>query len=653
MNGGGFQPTPWHPVLTMPTPEQALAMGAERWMDAMLKREKTIRDEEQQPLWGCFEPPIWRVVDALWGAPWLDVAEAERIRQNLGFSHSVRIVMLLGGWGSSKTEYAANRMSRLMQLRTEADGGIFWFLHETVPSAVDQQHPIVYKYLPPQLKTEKAIMEKVTYIAYKAKTGFSDGSFVLPNGVKGRFWTYEGGVDKLQGPTVNGAWGDELMPPEFVHSVGSRVSRAGAGAVFFITFAPIHGYTPTVQEMCDGAQVCREITSFLHPADGGSRDVGRYLGLTDAEFEEFRRWKKREEKPPFPCVPASRPEDCSKWLTGEPSQPAVPEGRKFKKLPRVLKPLDPEENRAVVLFNGADNPFGDPYSVFALNANVSEELAGRYFFGFTSKGLARKFPKFERAVHTIDDAAVPAFGANHLFIDPCDGRNFFMTWARVTPKAVFIYREWPGDYEIPDVGVPGPWALPSGKYGDGAPGPGQEGFGFGLIDYKAEIARLERWKDALEPTDPKAAPEAKSDRVKKWFAENGAAEVVMRRFLDSRFASTPHVQEDRPVTMLENFADIGLHFEPTPGDDIAEGVQAINDLLSYDPAKPIDALNCPRFFVAKSCKNTIFALETWRGKEGRKGATKDPIDNLRYLVLSGVAAYTPPEAFESEGGGHY
>ena len=642
MSSLGFTPYEPHPVLQMPTPEEALMMGADQWMEAMKKREAAIRQEQTNPLWQAWEPPIWKVCDALWGAPWLNAEEAERIRRNLGFRKPVNILLLLGGWGSSKTEYAANRISRLMQLIPKE---IFWFMHETRPSQQDQQDPVIYKYMPPNLKTDKAIMEKICYVAYKEKTGFSEGSFVLPNHSRGRFWTYEGGVDKLQGPTVKGAWGDELMPPEFVTAVGSRVGRGNG--VFFITFAPIHGHTATVQEVCDGAEVVREQIAFLDPADGGPRDVARYLGLGEGEYAKLLEFFERKEKPPFPNLPWSRPEDCSKWLTGELSQPEVPAGRKFNRLPRVLKPVDEMESRAVVLFNGADNPYGRPLSTYIINAKATQEMANRYFYGHTKASRARMFPKFDRKVHKIQDGAIPPFGTNYMWIDPA-GRNFFITWIRFVVNKAYVYREWPGDYDIPGVGVPGPWALPHGKLGDGQRGPAQDSFGFGLADYKAEIARIEGWKDF------KARPDnlAKVDWVKPMFAENGARELVLRRFLDSRYASTPHQENDRPVTMLQNFAELGLFFETTPGDDIVEGVQGINDWLSYDSTQPIDALNCPTLYVAESCKNTIFALETWKNTEKGKGATKDPIDNLRYAALQGVG-YVPADAYGSQGGGHY
>jgi len=640
-----FRPT-IHPVLTMPTADEAAALGAEGWRQALLKREEIIRHEVENPLYGCWESPIWRVCDALLGVPWMDEKEAERIRLNLKFKQPVNVILINGGWASSKTEYAANRTSRLMQ---RTPNGLTWFFHQTLNSSRDQQQPLIWKYLPPGLRGSRPILTAGTYVAYKVKTGFSDENFVLPNLHRGRCWTYDGGIDKLQGPTVNAAWADELITPDFVQAIRSRVSRSNGW--FFITFAPIEGYTNTVQEFWDGAEVVRESTAFLNPDDNGPRDVARYLGLSEDECGLLKEWLNGRKKGAPPNVPWSRPEDCAKWLTGEPSQPAVPEGRKFKKVPRVLKPADPEEKSAIVCFHGSDNPFGEPLSVYLLNAAAGEELGNRYFYGVAKKGMARKFPKFSRHVHVIPAEAIPLQGTNYLFIDPCGGRNFFMSWFRVvTPTRAYLYREWPGNYEITDIGLPGPWALPDGKLGDGRQGPAQDGFGFGLVRYKREIARLEGWKDEAGAK----WPEGKTEReiVSGWFAENGAREVVARRFLDSRYASTPHLQDDRPVTMLENFAEIGMFFEPTPGDDVAEGIGFINDALDYDTLKPVDALNCPKLFISADCKNTIFAMETWRNKEGSKGATKDPIDNIRYFLLSKLMAVRD-EDYESDGGGHY
>ena len=61
----------------------------------------------------------------------------------------------------------------------------------------------------------------------------------------------------------------------------------------------------------------------------------------------------------------------------------------------------------------------------------------------------------------------------------------------------------------------------------------------------------------------------------------------------------------------------------------------INDRLFYDHAKEIDHLNQPRLYVVETCPNTIYSLKEWCGKDGQRGASKDPVDCLRMFVLSG------------------
>lgn len=638
-----FSPTQPHPVLQLPTPAQAAAMGSERWLEAMRLRETAIRAEVVEPLYRCWEPPIWKVCDALLGMPWLAETEAEAIRQNLHFTKPVSVLYLLGAQRSSKTEYAINRMCRTARRKPN---GLSWLMHNTLPASIDTHQKVVWKYLPPNLKG-KPILSQTTYVAYKDKTGFSDGSLVYPNLHKVRFLSYDMALEDLQGFNVTAAAADEFVTPEHVETLKSRV--AVLNGFVLVMLAPITGYTPLVQSASDGAEVVRECVAYMNPADGGPRDVARYLGLTEPEVELLKGYLERKQKPPYPNVPWSRPEDCSKWLTGEPSQPVRPEGRKFKTVPRVQKPMDPEEKSAIVHFHGGDNPYGNPLSLVLLNANASEETGNRIFYGLAKKGMTRMFPRFDRRVHVIPDDAIPVFGTNHQWEDPVAARNPFWTWIRECPGASYVYREWPGSYEIPGIGVPGPWALPHGKLHDGAPGPAQESFGFGLLELKREIARLERWHDAQKR---KPGELTELEWVRAWRQENGADEIVARRFIDSRFASTPHVEDDRPVTLQTSYAEMGLYYELTPGDDIAEGVRLINDRLSYDTEKPIDARNRPRFFIAASCRNTIFALETWRNAEKSKGATKDPIDNLRYWALQGVE-YLAPDAYVSAGGGSY
>ena len=79
-----------------------------------------------------------------------------------------------------------------------------------------------------------------------------------------------------------------------------------------------------------------------------------------------------------------------------------------------------------------------------------------------------------------------------------------------------------------------------------------------------------------------------------------------------------------------------MPFRSCPTENISEGVSFINDWLYYNEDKPIDHQNAPRLYISERCANTIYALKEWTGADGQKGACKDPIDCLRYLVCSGI-----------------
>jgi hypothetical protein len=162
----------------------------------------------------------------------------------------------------------------------------------------------------------------------------------------------------------------------------------------------------------------------------------------------------------------------------------------------------------------------------------------------------------------------------------------------------------------------------SGKKVDGDKGPAQEPLGFSLNRYKELIEDAE--KD----------------------------EEIFLRIMDSRFGSAPTPTKSGMTTLIDQMSDIGLHFEPSIGVRIEEGVTMINDLLDWDDEEEISAINCPRLYVHKDCKNLRFALATWTGKDGRHGACKDFTDVLRYFCLSGPTYLDPNDAIISQGGAY-
>jgi hypothetical protein len=66
-----FQPTP-HPVLGLPTATAGGGAGGGRWRELMIRREEIIRGEKADLFRNCWEPPIWKVADAIMGFPWVD-----------------------------------------------------------------------------------------------------------------------------------------------------------------------------------------------------------------------------------------------------------------------------------------------------------------------------------------------------------------------------------------------------------------------------------------------------------------------------------------------------------------------------------------------------------------------------------------------------
>lgn len=637
-NAKPFEPTP-HPVLIVPSPEEMLEMGADRWREMMRKREQIIINEKKDPLRYGYEPPIWRLCDCLLGLKRIDPEYAETIRRSLGFMQKIKALLILGGNRGSKTEYAGKRMMGVM---TEQDGRIVWPFHSTSNMSVEYHHKLMWHYMPPEWK--RNILSQVAYISYKLKTGFSDSKFVLDNESICSFKNYSMEKDDaIEGGDIDAGWPDELVPPDWVETLEMRI--ATRDGFILITFTPVHGYTATVKMFQDGAEPVLQTPAFLLPKDNGDPDIVATLGFKSekemAWNHKYTRWSVPEDV--MRRVESGNLAPEGGEIIGNGKMFKRDDGRLFELMPRVMKCVNP--NYAIVFFHSSDNPFGNPMSVVNKIIGKSTSLKKERYYGLATKTISARFPKFTLKVHVIPPEAIPQEGTNYYFQDPAGGRNPFMKWYRRTQEGVYLYREWPGNYEIPGVGVPGLWALPDGKKADGRPGPAQTPFGFGLKRFKQEIARLEGWTDAQLTGDDVLPAE-------EWSEENGTREVIAERYLDSRAASTMRVEKDKPITLQTEYEDIGLDFLLTPGDSIEEGVMMINDALDYDEDIPVSFDNKPTFYVSSDCVNSIFALQTWTGSDGQKGACKDPIDLDRYFFLS-PCEFIEEDHWQTTGGGHY
>lgn len=433
---------------------------------------------------------------------------------------------------------------RVVKKLVEKENAKVWCFQTSAPNSVEMQQPLVWKYLPAEWKNLKK--GRIANISFAQKTGFAENTFVCPNGSQCWFRNYMQSIDTIEGGEVDFIWADELVPEDWLKTMRYRlVTRGGE---LLVTFTPIEGYSPTVKKYLSGAKTLDEVDAPLLPKEDGN----------------------------------------------------------FEKVPRLQETANKQSR--IVYFHTQDNPYGGYENIVkALKGAGKSEILCRAY-GVPTKAIANRFPKFSDRVHIIPADRVPEKGTRYLIVDPCGGRNWFMTWILIDVRGrAFVYREWPCQkIYVEGVGYPGPWAESDGKKADGQRGSAQQPFGFGLKRYIEEIAKLE------------------------------GKEQVFERLMDSRYGNAQTVAKEHATTLIDECDELGMSFRPTPGDNIDEGIDLINTWLDYDLDKPIDSFNEPKLYISEACENTIYALREWTGQDGKHGACKDPIDNLRYALLAGL-----------------
>jgi len=290
----------------------------------------------------------------------------------------------------------------------------------------------------------------------------------------------------------------------------------------------------------------------------------------------------------------------------------------------VLQESLQHEGMKVHYFWTEDNPFlpTDEFKSKMRGLPEDEILARAY--GIPTKSVKAIFTKFDRAVNVVKHEDIP-FVKNpnypvtrYMAIDPAGSRNWTILWIAVDVAGTWwVYREWPSH------AVYGAWAEP-GSTAEGKAGPAQTSLGYGIKEYVQLI------KDAEE------------------------GEKIFERLIDPRMGAAEKQSSDEGATTI--ISDLDKHdmtVIPAPGVDVDNGIQLIQGLLAWNPEKPRDSLNSPRYFVSDRCENHIHAMCEYTAKGGANEATKDFIDPARYAAVSNIM-YVAPEDMESRmGGGSY
>jgi phage terminase large subunit-like protein len=276
-----------------------------------------------------------------------------------------------------------------------------------------------------------------------------------------------------------------------------------------------------------------------------------------------------------------------------------------------------KKDSSAMWFHSKLNPF-NPYENLkkTLQGKTNYEIKIRAY-GYAEALAGTQFPRFSDS-HILSAEKVPEEGTNYMVVDPAGARNWFILWLRVSEDGTgYVYREWP------DISL-GEWALP-GEKPDGKRGLAQNnGSGRGLNEYKEIIRELE------------------------------GDEQIEVRYIDPRAGATQSVGKEGGTSLIELLAEDPdpMLFEPSAGVKQEQGISMINDLFSYDNNQPVSPINQPKLFVSEDCQNLIYCIKEWTGLDKENGASKDPIDCLRYLVVMNPI-YTDEDSFKAVGGGSY
>jgi hypothetical protein len=529
-----------------------------------------------------------------------------------------RVLVLLGGNRSGKSEYCAKRVVEYAMAKPEC---LIVCCSETIESSILNQQTLIWRYLPAEIKalndagkaTKRGLgggMEKTVHINFSMSTGFSLNKIVLPNRSTIVFKTYNQDSNDVEGwmlgcrhARVVGAWLDENAPLAWVQAVSRRAGYYGA--VIMWSYTPLNGMTVAIKELV--GESARTVMSL--PAE---------------------------------------------LLPGRLNVPDCPVGH----MPYIQTSVRPDT--VVMYFHSILNPFGTAQGT--LYEGVKRQCEGRSLeyimmiaYGFTRDTMGRAWPLFGR-VNIVQREQLPSVGTNYQFVDPAGGRNFSSLYVRVaagTPSTLYIYRDWP------DYAHYGEWAVPSGDRNqpDGELGPAQRALGYGYDAYQRLFLQLEtivphgtppeQWPAYLaRERDPQRRALLQA-RLAAGADPCGLREEIKRRFIDPRAGRDKNISDKGGTCAIDELARKkldpstgavalpGLRFEPAPGFQIAHGIEAVNTLLNWDPTLPLDrTLNAPRLFVCEDCQQVIWTLEHYTGQGGEDGGCKDFADLLRYLATA-------------------
>jgi phage terminase large subunit-like protein len=562
-----------HPVLPLPTRQAVQAWlqqgdaGRLHLENLLRERAEKINLERLDPLRHSFEPETYA-----------------KVRELLGTYDEV----LLNGANREGKTHCAGKLSveHLVDAPNRSERTAA-FLHSSDRTSIDQQQPVIFQFLPPNLRdlALRGVQLKAgTYLKYSRAGGFANDKFILPNGAMGLFFNYKQDVGVMEGYKLSWVWFDELVPLAFLDALTYRLGQ-GERLIIVITFTPVRGYTPVVARYIAGAKILETRPATLLP----------------------------------------------------PNQVHV-KGCPPGHMPYVMQSRRPRS--AVMFFHWGQNPFGASREVQKKLEGAKGPVIKIRAYGYAEKLTANAFPKFSEKVHVISskrfwDDIYPKGGTWYLGSDPRPSRNWFFKWYFVTPMGwTIVVREWP------DFARYGEWAIPpadsndaeESRKNDWRPGPAQRiEAGRGFAAYKSLLLEQEGWS---------------YDIAKKVWVKSDKTWSIERRVMDPRFGGSevPSQEEGQtPIEMMDTAGDCdplgrvmpAMAWEQAPASAVHGAGSALDMIVTamdYNEQAEISVLNCPRWYVVDECQHSILAYQEFSSSGTEKNALKDPVDCDRYFI---------------------
>jgi hypothetical protein len=88
-----------------------------------------------------------------------------------------------------------------------------------------------------------------------------------------------------------------------------------------------------------------------------------------------------------------------------------------------------------------------------------------------------------------------------------------------------------------------------------------------------------------------------------------------------------------------------MEFLPGSGLRVKDKMDALRELMWFDMDQPLVPItNEPHLYVSEKAQQVIWALNTWTGLDGEKGACKDFIDLLGFVACDEACQFVDAKA---------